>query len=159
MLKPKRTKGLPLEERFQLKYVTGLSPSDCWTWLGAKTKHGYGVIRSSGELLYAHRISYEKHKGPIPDGLFVCHKCHNPGCLNPDHLYAGTSQENQLDRRKDGTSNTGERHGQSKLTEDQVREILTSDLRKCELVKKFNVSFELIGRIRRRDLWKHVDLR
>jgi hypothetical protein len=72
--------------------------SGCWIWTAAN-KDGYGRYSNSG---YAHRISWEMHFGKIPAGMFVCHKCDNPPCVNPDHLFLGTNQDNVNDMRAKG---------------------------------------------------------
>lgn len=114
-----------LPERFWRKVE---KTDTCWLWTAAKNSNGYGHMWYVGALRKAHRIAWEDVHGPIPDGKVICHKCDNPSCVRTDHMFLGTHKDNSQDcikkgrwskhRRPQGSSN-----GQSKLTEDQVREI------------------------------------
>lgn len=77
-------------------------PDSCWHWREYKTTNGYGTFCHNGKTVRAHRYSYEQNFGPIPKGMFVLHKCHNPGCVNPDHLYLGDQKQNMRDCIRSG---------------------------------------------------------
>ena len=79
---------------------------DCWEWTAGKQNHGYGKLRlPRGEQVYAHRYSWELHNGIIPNGMHVLHKCDNPSCVNPSHLFLGTHKDNMIDCGNKGRRN------------------------------------------------------
>lgn len=82
------------EQRFWAK--VDKSADGCWRWTGCTQKPGYGRFRGDGETVYAHRYSFELHKGAIPARFVIDHVCRNPGCVNPDHLEAVTNRENTM---------------------------------------------------------------
>jgi len=77
----------------------------CWIWNNSKDKNGYGYIKYQYKTNKAHRVSYILFKGDIPKGMFVCHTCDNPSCINPDHLFIGSAKDNLMDMVKKGRSN------------------------------------------------------
>lgn len=98
------------EDVFDSRYR--VMPSGCWEWTGGRHSYGYGVfmLPGSDKHVRAHRYSYERTYGPIPDGLVVMHKCDNPPCVNPDHLQLGTKRDNIWDAVIKGRTKTGNRH-------------------------------------------------
>lgn len=109
----------------------------CWSWLGAKTAQGYGRLSLGGrgaKIERAHRVSWMLHNGPIPDGMFVCHKCDNPECARPDHLFLGDNAANVRDsvsksrhraavKPESYEANTGRPRGTSKYTQWQCERV------------------------------------
>lgn len=125
----------------------------CWIWIGLKNKHGYGKLYfKKNTAARSHRVSYELFKGPIEEGLFVCHTCDIPACVNPDHLWLGTHQENMLDMIDKGRQS-------SKLTPTQVFEIRKLKENGYSLAKireLFNINSATLSNILARRIWKHV---
>lgn len=159
----------PLHDRFW-KYVSPCPNTGCWWWTGTASiadpvaPLAYGRINIGGakvKMLRATRVSFEMHVGPIPDGMFVCHKCDNPPCVNPDHLFLGTQLENMADCKAKGRHSFGVTYGEgnchSKLTDTQVRAIRASTGTFKEIAKRFGVSKSNVEFILKRKTWKHVE--
>ena len=131
--------------------------SGCWLWDGAMFDDGYGCLVVNGKRLKAHRASFVAHKGRIPPGMKILHKCDVRQCINPDHLRLGTDSENQLDMKLKRRSTHGERSGNAKLTNEAVRHIRSCDLPSHQLAAQYGVSAVQIGRVRRNEIWSHVE--
>lgn len=85
--------------------------SKCWIAKGHRMKSGYVIVYKGGERFYAHRLSYKMSFGEIPKGIYVCHKCDNPPCYRPSHLFLGTQKDNLQDMVKKGRAAFGDRNG------------------------------------------------
>ena len=151
----------PLETKFWDKVlITDLF--GCWLWTACKDKQGYGqlVVPGKGSQL-AHRISYIINIGPIPDGLGVLHKCNNPPCVSPAHLYLGTQQDNvdYMIKSNRQRSLAGEEIGSAKLTEKEADEIillLKNHTPRKNILKMYNVGSSQLHRIKKGEAWKHI---
>lgn len=152
---------MSLESRFWSK-VEKRGPAECWPWTGARNEHGYGVMRPegrrSGPTIKAHRVAVTLD-GRDPAGLCVLHRCDNPRCVNPAHLFLGTKADNTQDMIAKRRGLVGQRNGQAKLTDAQAAEIRRRRLageRRDVLAAEFNVSGASITRIANREGWRHV---
>lgn len=132
----------------------------CWIWMGSirGTNSPYGQFMVSSVRMGAHRYSWTIHHGKIPDGLNVLHKCDNPICVNPAHLFIGTHGDNVRDKVLKNRQCYGERNGRSILTESQVREIRRRYKYGTArtLAAEFNVSKSAIHMIVKGRNWKHI---
>lgn len=154
-----RTKELASVITFFWNRVDKLGPvhpvcGQCWTWLGGKNTDGYGNLSKSkyvGATL-AHRVSWIIHNGDIPKDLFVLHKCDNPSCVRPDHLFLGTNSDNIADSKAKGRWSEGERCPLARLTQKQVDDIRTRYRRGLGrvLAEEFGVSRMTISLIIRK---------
>lgn len=129
----------------------------CWLWGGTVDQSGYGHFGiGSSRCEKAHRVSFKLFNGPIPHGLIVCHNCDVPGCVNPDHLFLGTSKDNAADRDKKGRAALGEKNGKSKITADIARFIKRSDLSERKIATLLGVHRGTVNAVRSGRTWAHV---
>lgn len=155
----------PLASR--LAAATRKEASGCWVFTGSKTSFGYGYIKQAkalgGKNVYAHRAAWEIANGPIPPApeVLVLHKCDNPSCVNPDHLFLGDHQVNVDDMLAKGRwsppRQDGERNNNAKLTETQVRAIRSDTRKLSEIAADYGIGQSTASLIRSRKLWPHVD--
>lgn len=136
----------------------------CWNWIGGKRPNGYGQISEGGKgsrSLSAHRVSYELHKGPIPEGLVVMHSCDTRACVNPAHLSLGTQKDNVDDMIAKGRKRTvapvGPENGKSILTQQDVLYIRANGHKShAQLGREIGVSPNCVRGVRTGRTWSHV---
>lgn len=153
--KLKRKHGLSVAERLERG---SRREGECLVWQGCKcNRWGHGTMNVSGRMKLVHRLAYEDKIGLIPSGVFVCHRCDNPSCINVDHLFLGTHAENMADMVAKGRQRRGESHYAAKLTDEIALKIKHSNAQERDLAQQFGVSPSLIGQIRRGEGWSHVN--
>lgn len=130
----------------------------CLLWLKGVDDWGYGTIKIDKKMKKAHRVAWALYNGEIPDGLKILHRCDTPPCINPNHLFLGTDQENNDDMVRKGrrVQVYGEDWPQAKLTEDQVLEIRASKENRVFLGKKYNVHRDTITDVILRRTWRYL---
>ncbi len=143
------------------RFMSKVTPTpSCWLWDATIMNTGYGQIYYKRKLQLAHRVSYMLFVGTIPKGLWVLHNCDNRRCVNPNHLYVGTRQDNMDDMINRNHSQKGERHYGNKVSESDViviRDMTDKKLMSTrKLAKKFGVSQGAICHIIHRRTWTHV---
>lgn len=133
----------------------------CWRWSGARHGFGYGRVHlRKGVKVSAHRMSWILHNGPIPDGQCVLHRCDNPECTNPDHLFLGSNADNTADMKSKNRHMFGESHRGSKVTEEMIPQIIRDWIprrftRKM-VAQKYGISVNQVGNIIKGRQWTHI---
>lgn len=147
-------------KRFWPKVARG-GPDDCWLWTAGVNHAGYGSMGGGrGVTLLAHRVSWEVHRGPIPQGLFVCHHCDNPPCVNPRHLFIGSQRDNMDDKVRKGRQRRGQCHCLAKLTEVDVQSIrrryAASSITQQALADEFGITQSNVSMIVNGVTWSNL---
>jgi hypothetical protein len=162
-------KTLPIElsvsdrQRFRQRVDIPINGDGCWTFSGARNQNGYGQFRIGerrvNQRVNAHRVAWVLENGPIPDGLLVCHKCDQPSCVRPSHLWLGTSADNQADMSKKGRSTTGEKSGKAKLRQRDVlaiRRLAAGGRRHSTIADRYRIATGYVSQIVWRKSWQHL---
>lgn len=133
---------------------------DCWIWNGYRRPGGYGEVyievKGKRTRPLAHRAMYQVFRGDIGDTP-LCHRCDNPSCVNPDHLFLGTRADNNADRNAKGRQAKGEAHGFAKLTAADVRSIRRDKRHRNQIAKSYGVASNTIQAVQTRKTWRHVE--
>lgn len=138
-----------ISQKLVLDLTAQVPESGCWLYTGYSGGDGYGRVRIAGRgRILVHRIAYEAYYGVIPDKLCVLHKCDVRSCMNPEHLFLGTYEDNNQDRANKNRSALGERSGKAKLSDEQVIKIRESAMPYKQLADLYNVSLGHIKAIR-----------
>ncbi len=154
-MKPK----IPVLTRLQTHHIK--DNNGCWNWSKHRGFWGYGLIKVDGKVELAHRIAYKHMISEFPSELCVLHRCDNPACINPDHLFLGTNADNMKDKVQKGRQSNvgeypGEKHHNAKLTEKDVLNIRTKQLKQSEYAQIYGVSQALISNIQLNKCWTHI---
>lgn len=151
-------------------HFTCSKESGCWLWTAALDGHDYGHFWFRGEIMKAHRVSWVLHKGEIPEGKWVLHRCDTPRCVNPEHLFIGDRTANMQDMAAKGRQvfqvspekiARCEKSVKAKLTNDQTREIkrlLADGVSLSRLAKLYGVCKSTVSHIRTGRNWKYLDV-
>lgn len=141
----------------------------CWVWTGNKPDGRYGHTKYLGKTYLVHRVAYELFVGPIPDGQWVLHRCDNPPCVRPDHLFLGTPSDNTRDKVAKNRGGVGQIHGRTHLSDDDVRLIYAEMVAatqengrvrrgvRAALAARFGVDRGTISRLHRGHSFKYLD--
>lgn len=145
-------RGVPFAERYQIDERT-----QCWRWIGSVSTDGYGLWSAYGQKT-AHRASYVMNRGQIPTGLHVLHKCDEPSCVNPSHLFLGTHQDNMADLRAKGRAYgaRGELNSGAKISEAEAMQIIRDARPATTIAVQYGITRETVDLIRNGRTWKHL---
>lgn len=159
---PERPPRGTIEERFWAK-VNVATSDECWMWegtVGIGKWNEYGRFKYGGRVRRSHRVAWQLMFGDIPEGMFVCHHCDTPLCVNPSHLFLGTPADNMADmvkkRRTGRRENAGSNNPSSKLTESEVDMIRVDSRSPKAIAEHYGVSRSTVYNIRNGHVWKRL---
>ena len=151
------------KELFWSRVEVPFQPSDCWEWKGGRDKGGYGKLKLAGVWYKSHRIAYFLFDPTFDQSLLICHQCDNPSCVNPNHLFVGTSADNMRDMKEKGRDCGNKIRGGSlnpgaKLSEKDVIEIrsMYPGTTQIEIAKKFGIHQATVSEIIRKVSWTQI---
>lgn len=147
-----------LPERFWAK--VDKRADGCWIWTAGCFHGGYGCFRVGRTARRSHVLAYEDAIGPVENGLYVCHRCDTPACVNPEHLFLGTAKDNSDDRDAKGRTLRGERCSQARLTTAAVVDIrrrIAAGEMQTDIARSYGISKSLVCDINKGRRWRHVN--
>jgi hypothetical protein len=148
------------ELKVYIRNNSTLNEKGCWDWLGGKNAAGYGRLTFRKMRFLAHRASFFAFNGKISKSKNACHRCDNPACVNPDHIFKGTQLDNIRDCIKKGRFRArgvqGERNGLAKLNNETVISLRSDKRTSTELAKIYGVSLSSICRARKKETWRNI---
>jgi len=156
----RRKSSVSYDEESFWNNVELCEPNRCWKWRGGFRSSGYGHTSRYRKDESAHRLAWEFwNNKKIPKGMFACHKCDNPACCNPNHIFIGTPKENSEDMVRKNRQVSGERHWCSKLTKEQVskiKEMRNNGETLTAIGKIFGITHGMVGHIASGRNWKNI---
>lgn len=138
------------ENKFEAEPMSG-----CWLWTAATSPKGYGHFRAeNGDVIHAHRWAYANYVSSIPHGQHVLHKCDNPACVNPSHLFVGTNADNVADKVKKKRQARGQTMPNAKITDTIADEIRKSNESSRALAARYGISHTTVVKVRNNVYWR-----